>query len=108
MVLNMLTTGAMVRMGKTYGNLMVDLQATNIKLTERTKRILCQVTDISPEEAVKLLKRCDGELKTAIVAQLMGQSPEWARERLKANTGHLRQALENGAADNCSLKNGHQ
>ena len=108
MVLNMLTTGAMVMMGKTYGNLMVDLQATNTKLTERTKRILCQVTDISPEEAVSLLERCNGELKTAIVAQIMGQSPEWARERLKANTGHLRRALENSVADNGALKNGHQ
>ena len=56
MVLNMLTTGAMVLMGKTYGNLMVDLQATNTKLTERTKRILCQLTDLTAEESVALLE----------------------------------------------------
>ena len=96
MVLNMLTTGAMVRMGKTFGNLMVDLQATNTKLTERTKRILCHLTDLSPEQAVELLEQCDGELKTAIVAQRMGQSPSVARARLVAATGHLRKALENG------------
>jgi len=94
MVLNMLSTGAMVRMGKTYGNLMVDLQATNTKLTERTRRILCQITDLSPEAAVELLQRCDGELKTAIVAHRLGQSPVAARERLVAANGHLRKALE--------------
>jgi N-acetylmuramic acid 6-phosphate etherase len=96
MVLNMLTTGAMVLMGKTYGNLMVDLQATNNKLTERTKRILCHLTDLSAEEAVALLQQCDGELKTAIVAQQKGITPVAARQRLVDATGHLRKALENG------------
>lgn len=96
MVLNMLSTGAMVMTGKTYGNLMVDLQATNTKLTERTKHILCQLTNLSPEEAVELLKQCKGELKTAIIAHRLGQSPKAARKRLGAATGHLRKALENG------------
>lgn len=94
MVLNMLTTGAMVRMGKTYGNLMVDLQATNFKLTERTKRILCDMTDLTPEQAMSLLEQCNGELKTAIVAARCGVGPEAARERLKDSQGRLRQALE--------------
>jgi len=85
-------------MGKTYGNLMVDLQATNTKLTERTKRILCDITDLSPEHAVELLQKCDGELKTAIVAHRLGKSSTEARLRLDAATGHLRQALENGRA----------
>ncbi len=98
MVLNTLTTGAMVLIGKTYGNLMVDLQATNTKLTERTKRILCQLTDLTTDEAADLLKQCDGELKTAIVAQRLGRSPEAAREQLRAAKGHLRKALENGHA----------
>jgi len=98
MVLNTLTTGAMVLIGKTYGNLMVDLQATNTKLTERTKRILCELTDLAPEQAVELLKQCNGELKTAIVAHRLGRSPAAARERLDAATGHLRKALENGHA----------
>lgn len=93
MVLNILTTGAMVRLGKTYGNLMVDLQATNTKLTERAKRIVQSLTDLSSEEAEKLLKRCQGELKTAIVAQQLGLSSEEARSQLKAANGHLRKAL---------------
>ncbi|MEM8946589.1 MAG: N-acetylmuramic acid 6-phosphate etherase [Planctomycetota bacterium] len=100
MVLNMLTTGAMVLMGKTYGNLMVDLQATNTKLTERTKRILSQITDLPPSDAAILLDRCDGELKTAIVAQSLDQSPADAREQLAAAKGHLRAALENGMSSN--------
>jgi len=93
MVLNMLTTGAMVRMGKTYGNLMVDLQATNSKLTERAKRIVQSLTDLSADEAEQLLKKCRGELKTAIVAQQLGLSPEKARKQLEAANGHLRKAL---------------
>ena len=67
-------------MGKTYGNLMVDLQATNSKLTERAKRIVCALTQLSPDEAAELLKRCGGEVKTAIVAHRLGKSPEEARE----------------------------
>jgi len=93
MILNILTTGAMVRLGKTYGNLMVDLQATNTKLTERAKRIVQSLTDLSSEEAEKLLKRCQGELKTAIVAQQLDLSSEEARSQLKAANGHLRNAL---------------
>lgn len=95
MVLNMLSTGAMVRLGKTYGNLMVDLQATNTKLTARTKRILCSLTDLTDDQAVDLLQRCDGELKTAIVAHQLGQAPSEARQRLQDAHGRLKQALEN-------------
>jgi len=95
MVLNMLSTGAMVLLGKTYGNLMVDLQATNTKLTERSKRIVCSLTDLNSEQAAELLRRCNGELKTAIVAHRLGQDPGEARLRLQAAHGHLRQALEN-------------
>lgn len=94
MVLNMLTTGAMVLMGKTYGNLMVDLQATNTKLVERAQRIVCKLTDLSRDEAIGLLDRCNGELKTAIVAQRLEIDPEEARNRLAASGGHLRKALE--------------
>ncbi|MEQ8835277.1 MAG: N-acetylmuramic acid 6-phosphate etherase, partial [Lacipirellulaceae bacterium] len=96
MVLNMLSTGAMVCLGKTYGNLMVDLQATNTKLTERMKRIVCDLTDLTSEEAKELLDRCDGELKTAIVSHRLDQDPETARKHLAAARGHLRNALQNG------------
>jgi N-acetylmuramic acid 6-phosphate etherase len=94
MVLNMLTTGAMVLLGKTYGNLMVDLRASNIKLTERTRRIVSMLTDLSEDDAQTLLDRCDGELKTAVVAQLSNLSPEEARNRLQQAGGHLRRALQ--------------
>ena len=97
MVLNMLTTGAMVLMGKTYGNLMVDLQATNTKLTERAKRIVCRLTDLSPEDAAAVLQACNGELKTAIVAHRLGKAPDQARRLLTDAGGHLRRALENGS-----------
>ena len=68
MVLNMLTTGAMVRMGKTFSNLMVDLRATNTKLLERAIRIITEVTGCAASESRALLERCDGEVKTAIVS----------------------------------------
>ncbi len=93
MVLNMLTTGAMILLGKTYGNLMVDLRATNVKLTERTRGIVSNLTDLSEADSQTLLERCDGELKTAVVAQLCGLSADEARERLQEAGGHLRQAL---------------
>lgn len=98
MVLNMLTTGAMVRMGKTYSNLMVDLRATNLKLGERAGRIVETLTSCNLDEAIELLSHCDGELKTAIVSKNLGISPDAARARLESVKGHLRQALEPGRA----------
>ena len=95
MVLNMLTTGAMVRLGKTYGNLMVDLRASNTKLVARSRRIVAMLTDISEAEAEELLARCDGELKTAVVVNLKSVTPEEARRLLSNAGGHLRRALEN-------------
>jgi len=94
MVLNMLTTGTMVLLGKTYGNLMVDLRATNTKLIDRSRRIVATLTGLSPTASEELLERCDGELKTAIVSHLGGVLPGEARARLDAAGGHLRSALE--------------
>ncbi len=93
LVLNMLTTGAMVRLGKTFGNLMVDLRATNSKLRARTNRIVRLLTGLSVEDSARLLEQCGGELKTALVAQLAGVSPEEARARLAAAGGQVRAAL---------------
>ncbi len=93
MVLNMVTTGAMVLLGKTYGNLMVDLRATNTKLIDRARRIVVQLTGLTSEEAVRLLERCDGEVKTAVVVHRCRCSPEEARRRLQRADGHLRRAL---------------
>jgi N-acetylmuramic acid 6-phosphate etherase len=94
MVLNMLTTASMVRLGKTYGNLMVDMRATNSKLLARARRIVATLTETSEDEAGTLLQRCGGEVKTAIVTRRCGVSPDQARQRLAAARGHLRQALE--------------
>ena len=93
MVLNMLTTGAMVRLGKTYSNLMVDVRASNNKLVERACRIITTLTGCSGSQARELLDRCDGEVKTAVLSQRLGISAESARDRLVSVQGHLRRAL---------------
>ena len=94
MVLNMLTTGAMVQLGKTYGNLMVDLRATNQKLLERSCRIVSMLAEVSESEADELLQQCDGEVKTAIVMKRRKVSPVRARRLLDEALGHLRRVLE--------------
>jgi N-acetylmuramic acid 6-phosphate etherase len=93
MVLNMLTTGAMVKLGKTYGNLMVDLQATNSKLVQRSIGIVQQLTDLTESDARELLESCGGELKTSIVCHRLGVSPDSARAKLETVEGRLRSAL---------------
>lgn len=89
LVLNLLSTGAMVRLGKTFGNLMVDLRATNLKLTARTNRIVRHFLGVGNEEADALLFRCGGELKTALVAGRLGVTPEEARRRLDQAAGRV-------------------
>lgn len=93
MVLNILTTGAMVRLGKTYGNLMVDLRATNQKLLNRTLRIIMALTGLAEQAAGTLLQECDGELKTSVVAHAHGIGAVAARELLTRAGGHLRKSL---------------
>jgi N-acetylmuramic acid 6-phosphate etherase len=100
MVLNMLSTGAMIRLGKTYGNLMVDLRASNTKLADRARRIVHAVTKLSPPEAERLLRECNGEVKTAIVSYDRGVSADEARQLLTASHGHLRSALQDHASHN--------
>ena len=94
LVLNMLTTGAMIRLGKTYGNLMVDLRATNTKLADRARRIVRAVTNLTENESERLLKDSGGEVKTAIVRHYTGYSPIEARQLLTASQGHLKTALK--------------
>ncbi|HEV2970910.1 MAG TPA: N-acetylmuramic acid 6-phosphate etherase [Pirellulales bacterium] len=98
LVLNMLTTGAMVRLGKVFGNLMVDLRATNDKLRARTNRIVRLLTGLDRQEAGALLERCDNELKTALVSFLADIAPGEARRRLYAAGGQVRAALAVDAA----------
>ena len=93
LVLNMLSTGAMIKLGKTFGNLMVDVQPTNVKLRDRARNIVAQACGISTERAAQILEACAGEVKTAIVAELAGVSPEIARQRLEQAGGLVRDAL---------------
>lgn len=95
MILNMLTTGTMIRIGKTYGNWMVDLRATNAKLVARSIRIVSSLANVSPEQARGLLDQCDGEVKVAIVSGKLGLDPGESRLLLENVHGHLRSALEN-------------
>jgi N-acetylmuramic acid 6-phosphate etherase len=94
MILNMLSTGAMIRLGKTYGNLMVDVQPTNAKLRQRAVGIVAQATGLDLAASGELLVRCDGQIKTAIVASRAGVTPDEARSRLATHHGIVRQALE--------------
>lgn len=94
MVLNILTTGTMIRLGKTYGNLMVDLRATNSKLLARTCRLVSHLTGLDHDAATKALADCDGELKTAVVSVLRQVSPADARRILDSVDGKLRLAIE--------------
>lgn len=94
MILNMLTTGTMVQLGKTYGNLMVDLRASNAKLLARTRRLVGRLTGLSPEQSAEALAACDGELKTTIVSVLRQVTPEAAREILEQSGNQLREALQ--------------
>jgi N-acetylmuramic acid 6-phosphate etherase len=94
MVLNMLSTGAMILLGKTFGNLMVDVQATNYKLQQRALSILRQASGLDEANANTLLAASGGEVKTAILSARADISPEEARERLARHNGVLRDALE--------------
>ena len=93
MVLNMISTNAMVEVGKTYGNLMVDVQATNTKLRARAARIVAQVTGATPERITEALLAADGSAKLAILMLQTGLTADDARARLLHSGGFLRRAL---------------
>jgi len=94
MVLNMLSTGTMILLGKTLGNLMVDVQATNYKLQQRALSIVRQATGLNEDAARTLLETSGGEVKTAILVARANIPPEQARERLATHGYVLRAALE--------------
>jgi len=94
LVLNMISTIAMVRLGKTYGNLMVDLRATNEKLRARAVRIVQNAAQTDPIEARRALDGAGGEVKTAIVMLRTGTGAGDARVRLERAGGNLRKALD--------------
>lgn len=89
LILNMLSTGAMIRTGKVYGNLMVDVEATNAKLVERQKRIVMEATECDRGTAEQALAAADNHCKTAIVMILANISASEARERLKSSGGFI-------------------
>ena len=90
LILNTITTGAMIRLGKTYGNLMVDLRATNEKLKDRSERILVEVCGVTRDEARKLLAESLGKVKTAIVMHKLKASRDEAEQKLRENGGIIR------------------
>jgi N-acetylmuramic acid 6-phosphate etherase len=93
LVLNTLTTAAMVRLGKVYGNLMVDLQVTSAKLRDRGERILMETLNVERPAAAALLERSGGHVKTAIVMGRLGLDATEARRRLDAASGVLTQVI---------------
>jgi N-acetylmuramic acid 6-phosphate etherase len=95
MVLNMLSTGVMIRLGKTYGNLMIDLKASNTKLRSRAIRLVQQLCPLDLDQAQRLLEDCDWEVKTAIAAFHQKSTPQQARAALEKVSGRLRTILEN-------------
>jgi N-acetylmuramic acid 6-phosphate etherase len=94
LVLNTITTGAMIRLGKTFGNLMVDLRATNDKLRDRSERILMEVCEIDRQQARALLDRAGGTVKTAIVMHYLGAEREEAERVLDKSGGVIRRILD--------------
>jgi N-acetylmuramic acid 6-phosphate etherase len=93
LVLNTLTTTAMIKIGKVYGNLMVDLRATNAKLLDRAERIVSDATGVSRQKAKSLLAKANGESKIAILMQMKNISPEKAKEILSQTNHSLRKAI---------------
>ncbi len=93
LVLNMLTTTAMVRLGKTYENMMIDLQMTNKKLVERAKRIVMTITGLNYEESTKYLEESNYHVKSALVMILANVSFEEAKSRLEKSEGFVRKAI---------------
>ncbi|EGR0580641.1 N-acetylmuramic acid 6-phosphate etherase [Vibrio cholerae] len=94
LVLNILTTASMIRLGKSYQNLMVDVRATNRKLIARAVRIVMQATDCQREEAEALLKESHNNAKLAILMHLTGMNYEQATAKLSQSDGFLRRAME--------------
>jgi N-acetylmuramic acid 6-phosphate etherase len=93
LILNMITTAAMIRLGKVYENMMVDLQLTNAKLLERAHRIIMVAAKVDYDRAVEVLNTAGGHVKTAIVIACTGLSVQRAKERLDEHNGYIRPAI---------------
>lgn len=93
LVLNMLTTASMIRMGKVYENMMIDLQMTNKKLVERSKKIVMTITGLNYDQATEYLKKAKGHVKTALVMIKANVDYDEAQRRLKKADGFVRLAI---------------
>ena len=93
MILNTLSTAAMIRLGKVYGNLMVDVKVTNQKLAGRANRLVRQITGVDEPSAERLLAQSDMEVKTAVVMQIKSVDAEGARALLEQASGRLRAVI---------------
>ena len=93
MVLNMLTTGSMIKIGKTYQNFMIDLKPTNEKLKDRAIRIVAQIANTTHAKAFETLEKCNWEVKTAVVSIVKDVDIETAKQYLKKHNGILRKVL---------------
>lgn len=94
LVLNMLSTGTMIKLGKVYGNLMVDVRATNEKLVERAKRIVCEATGVEKSQAEEVLSETNFDVKLAIFMILSGLNITQAKGKLSASKGYIARAME--------------
>ncbi len=93
MILNMLSTAAMIRLGKVYGNLMVDVKVTNQKLAERARRLVRRLAGLDEDQAERLLVLANNEVKTAVIMHMMQVDAEAARELLAGAGGRLRAVI---------------
>lgn len=100
LILNMISTATMIRLGKVYENMMVDLQMTNQKLVERSKKIVMLATGVDYETAAATLREADGHVKTALVMLLAEVDAEAARTRIEKGGGFVRHAIQGSAPEN--------
>ena len=94
LVLNMITTAAMIRIGKVYNNLMVDMMPLNAKLVDRAKRLIIEVTDCDQETAEALYIQSNGNVRVAILMAMLNTSPQIARELLERSGGSINKAID--------------
>lgn len=104
LVLNMLSTGAMVRLGKVYGNLMVDVQPTNAKLRDRAARIVASIAGVDLQTAAELLEQAGWRTKVAVVMALTGVGVDEALLRLQESGGRVRNAVLAGEEEESAAK----
>lgn len=94
LVLNMITTASMIKLGKVYENMMIDLQQNNLKLVERSKKIIMLAADVDYDEAARYLEKSKGHVKTAIFLSITDVSPQQAEKYLMENNGYLKKAIK--------------